>query len=538
MTETFQPLDLPENLNIAARFLDHRLEAGDGDRVALHLPERSVTYGEVHAAAELHGRALKTLGVRREERVLIAVPDGLEFVATFFGVLKLGAVAVMLNPRLKAEEIAGQLQYTGATTLVVHRDHEEIFRAQAEAGPELENGLLVVGDGDGDTQPDHVDAVLESGGREPVGTAVTHRDDPAVWLYSGGTTGRPKAVVQSHRSFAVTTELYALRTLGYGPDDVTLSVPKLFFGYATGANLLFPFAVGGAAILFPEHPTPELLFDKIRRFRPTILVNVPTLVQRMVEHEAAGAQDLSSLRFATSAGEALPPALYERWKETFGGVELLDGLGTAEMWHVFVTNRPGDVKPGTLGRVVDGFEVEARGDDDRPVPAGELGRMWVKGEARALCYWRNMEKSHDAFRGPWFVGGDMIRIDGEGYVTYCGRGDDAMKVGGRWLVPREVEDVIGEHPGVVENAVVGAADGQGLMKPYAFVLAAEGQDPESLAEDVKAWTLEKLATYKHPRHVTVLERFPRTHLGKVDRGALKRLVAERLAAESLAAELE
>ena len=523
-TETSAPLDLPEELNIAHRFLDRRLQDGHGERVALHLPDRDLTYAEVHRQAELYGRALKTLGVRREERVLIAVPDSLEFVATIFGILKLGAVAVMLNPRLKPDEIAGQLSYTRATTLVVHGDFEDVFRAQAEASPWLENGLLVVGPAS-TVGLDHVDTVLARGGREPVGTAPTHRDDAAIWLYSGGTTGRPKAVVQSHRSFAVTTELYARRTLGYGPDDVTLSVPKLFFGYATGANLFFPFSVGGAAVLFPEHPTPELLFDKIRRHRPTILINVPTLVQRMVEHESAAEQDLSCLRFATSAGEALPVALYHQWKERFG-VELLDGLGTAEMWHVFVTNRVGDVKPGTLGRVVEGFRLEARDEEDRVVPAGELGRMWVAGEARALCYWQNMEKSHDAFRGPWFVGGDMIRIDEGGYVTYGGRGDDAMKVGGRWLVPREVEDVIGEHPGVEENAVVGAADEKGLMKPFAFVLAAEGYDAAVLEQEIKDLTLERLAAYKHPRRVKVLTEFPRTHLGKVDRGALKRLVPQ------------
>ena len=521
------PEALPETLNIAHRFLDQRLDDGDGDRIALRIGEKTFTYSEVHAEAELYGRALKTLGVRREERVLLAIPDSLEFVATLFGILKIGAVAVMLNPRLKLEEVIGQLDYTRATALVVHRDVEPLFRQAAQGCAWLENGLLVVGEVQDGEEPaeDHLSSVLERGGREPVGTAPTHRDDAAIWLYSGGTTGRPKAVVQSHRSFAVTTELYARRCLEYGPDDITLSVPKLFFGYATGANLFFPFSVGGSAILFPEHPTPEVLFEQIATHRPTILVNVPTLVQRMVEHPTAAEQDLSSLRFATSAGEALPISLYHQWKEAFG-VELLDGLGTAEMWHVFVTNRPGDVKPGTLGRVVDGFEIEARDDDGNLVPPGQLGRMWVKGEARAHFYWQNMEKSHDAFRGPWFVGGDLIRIDEEGYVTYCGRGDDAMKVGGRWLVPREVEDVIAAHSEVEECAVVGAEDEKGLMKPYAFVLASESADGDALAEELKALTLEKLAAYKHPRKVLVLPEFPRTHLGKVDRGALKRAVAE------------
>ena len=520
---------MDETLNIARLFLDQRLEEGHAERTALHLPQGTMTYGQVHALAEDYARALRARGVRREERVLIALPDGADFVGALFGILKLGAVVVMLNPRLKLDEIAAQIDYTRARLLIVHRDFEPDFRQAAQDTPWLESGLLVVGE---DSGPDSLRAALEraavergaveGAGNEPVGTAPTHRDDPAIWLYSGGTTGRPKAVVQSHRSFATTTELYGRNTLGYGPDDITLSVPKLFFGYATGANLFFPFSVGGSAVLFPEHPTPELLFEKIALHRPTILINVPTLVQRMVEHDDAEHQDLSCLRFATSAGEALPVALYEQWKGRFG-VELLDGLGTAEMWHVFVTNRIGDVKPGTLGRVVDGFEIQVRDPDGAPVPPGEVGRMWVRGDARAQGYWQNMDKSRDAFRGEWFVGGDLIRMDEDGYVTYCGRGDDAMKVGGRWLVPREVEDCLATHEGVEECAVIGAPDPKGLMKPYAFVLAKPGHAPDALAEQLKQLALDSLQAYKHPRKVVVLDEFPRTHLGKVDRGSLKRM---------------
>lgn len=518
-------VDLPEHLNLAECFLERRLRQGQGERTALRTDAGTFTYAQVAERAGRVARALLNRGVRREERVLIALPDGVDFVATLFGVLKIGAVAVMLNPRLKPDEIAGQIDYTRARMLVVDSEVEGEFRAAAQRlGRWLESGLLVLGRED---PADGLRAALARGGDRAPETVATHRDDAAIWLYSGGTTGRPKAVVQSHRSFAVTTELYGRRTLAYGPDDVTLSVPKLFFGYATGANLFFPFSVGASAVLFPQHPTPEVLFAKIAEHRPTILIHVPTLVQRMVDHPDAASQDLSCLRFATSAGEALPVELYHRWRERFG-VELLDGLGTAEMWHVFVTNRPGDVKPGTLGRVVEGFQVEARDENGRPVAAGELGRMWVRGEARAQGYWRNMEKSRDAFRGPWFVAGDMIRIDAEGYVTYCGRGDDALKVGGRWLVPREVEDVLLRHPRVLECAVVGAADADGLMKPVAYVLSAPETVPEALAEELKQWALDRLQAYKHPRRVTVLPSFPRTHLGKVDRGALKRLAASEV----------
>ncbi|MEE8277780.1 MAG: AMP-binding protein, partial [Thermoanaerobaculia bacterium] len=310
------------------------------------------------------------------------------------------------------------------------------------------------------------------------------------------------------------------KALAYGEDDVTLSVPKLYFGYATGSNLFFPFSVGAAAVLFPEHPTPEVLFQKIRRHRPTILINVPTMINRMVSHPQAGRQDLSSLRFATSAGEALPAPIYHRWKETFG-VELLDGLGTAEMWHIFVSNLPGAVRPGTLGRVVPGFELKVCDEDGGELPDGEIGRLWVRGHSRALGYWQNLPKTAEAFRGEWFAGGDLVCRDADGYVTYCGRGDDVLKVGGKWLAPQEVESCLMRHPVVAECAVVGVENEDGLTKPLAFVVPKAARP--DLEEELKQFVLEHLQPYKHPRQVILLDKLPRTHLGKVDRGKLKEL---------------
>ncbi len=515
MTRPAPDFNPPETFNIADYFLVDRLREGRGERVALRLGDSRLTYTEVARSADRFGRALVRRGVRPEERVMIALPDGADFVGALFGVLEVGAVVVMVNPRLSEEEIAALYDYTGARLAVVDEGTAEPFRTARGEG-QLPLGFLTVGDSAGEGS---FAAADEAG--EALATFPTHRDDPAIWLFSGGTTGRPKAVVQTHRSFANTTELYAKRTLGYREDDITLSVPKLYFGYATGSNLFFPFAVGASAVLYPEHPTAEVLFEQIARHRPTILINVPTLINRMVSHPRAASQDLSSLRFATSAGEALPVPLYERFKETFG-IELLDGLGTAEMWHVFVTNRPGDVRPGTLGRVVEGFELAVRDDTGTPVADGEVGRMWVRGASRAIGYHRNLEKTADAFRGEWFVGGDLVRRDAEGYVTYCGRGDDVLKVAGKWLVPAEVESCLMQHPGVRECAVVGVTNEEGLTKPYAFVLAAG--DAAGLEEALKAFALERLQAYKHPRRVIVLEDFPRTHLGKVDRGKLKRMV--------------
>ncbi len=511
------PPSFPEALNIADYFLEDRLREGLGQRVALRLGRQQLTYSEVQELACRYGQVLQGLGVRREERVLLVLPDGADFVGALFGILKIGAVGVMVNPHLEPKNLRALFDYSRARAAVVHVDFLPNFETARE-GSTWPHTVLVVGEGGGSHPNFEVEAEGVSGQLE---TQPTHRDDPALWLFSGGTTGRPKAVVQSHGAFANTAELYAKRTLAYGPDDITLSVPNLFFGYATGSNLLFPFAVGASAILFPERVTAEVLFEQIRVHRPTVLINVPTMVNQMISHPEAEQQDLSCLRFATSAGEALPIPLYERWKETFG-VELLDGLGTAEMWHVFLTNRPGDVRPGTLGRVVEGFEIKVCDDDGTEVPDGEVGRLWVAGASRALGYWQNLSQSAESFRGEWFVGGDLVRRDAEGYVTYCGRGDDMMKVSGKWVAPQEVESCLMKHEAVKECAVVGVENADGLIKPFAFVLAR--QPAADLEEVLKAFVIENLAPYKHPRRVIFLEDFPRTHLGKVDRGQLRNRV--------------
>ncbi len=501
----FEP---PVQFNIADWFLDARVREGRGDRIAIRARDRDWTYAEVASLANRYGNRLREAGVGAERRVVIALPDGPEFAAALFGALKIGAVGVMVNPEQPPESIEYFLGYTRAAAVFVGAEHAGVFREAAGASPLLER-ILVPGEDDLESASDDLD------------TFLTHRDDAAIWLFSGGTTGKPKAAVQPHRSYAHSTLRYGHGVLGLTEDDVTISVPKLYFGYALGTNLLFPFSVGGSAALFPEPVSADILFDRIERHRPTVLVNVPKMVHMMVEHPDAASRDVSSLRLATSAGEALPVELHRRWDETFG-VELLDGLGTAEMWHVFLSNRPGRVRRGTIGETVPGFEIAVTDDDGRPVPDGETGTLRVRGDSLAAGYWQRAERTREAFRGEWYVSGDMVTRDADGYYTYRGRADDMLKVGGKWLSPGEVESCLLEHPAVGEVAVVGVTNEAGLTVPRACVVRCGGAaEEDALADDLRAWVRDRLEPYKYPREVVFMESLPRTHLGKVDRGALK-----------------
>lgn len=502
----FQP---PESFNIADYFLDARIREGLADRRALITNDGQWTYGEVQALANRWANVLRDAGVQPEQRVLIGLHDGADYVGALFGALKIGAVVVMVNPYLRADAIAYFYGYTRAVVALVHRATADAFE-EARADSATPRELIVVDEPDARRRLDDASDAFEN--------FATHRDDAAIWLFSGGTTGHPKAVVQTHTTYAVGAETYGKRLLELTADDVTIGVPKLFFGYAMGANLFFPFSVGATSILFADRSTPEALFELVERHRPTVMINVPTMVQQMVAAPGAAERDLSSLRVSTSAGEALPEELYDRWKRTFG-VELIDGIGTAEMWHIFLSNRPGAVRPGTLGQPVPGYEVRVRDEDGRDLPDGEVGYLWVKGNARAIGYWQNMEKTKRAFVGEWYVSGDMLSRDADGYFTYHGRADDMLKVSGKWLAPGEVENCLLAHPSVREVAVVGVVEADGLTRPHAYVVCDGGG--AELEGELAAFVHERLESYKVPRRIAFMESLPRTHLGKVDRGRLR-----------------
>jgi benzoate-CoA ligase family protein len=521
-------ITFPERFNMAAYFLDGRIEEGLGDKIAVYCGDKQYTYREVQQMANEAGNALLRLGVEMEDRVLIVLPDSIEFVATWFGVAKIGAVITMVNTILPSADYEYYLDYTRAKVAVVHAEVMERFTPAASTSPYLEHTIVVGTKVSGSLESLEGRSSIRSYGRvtmeasDTLEAAATTPDDIAIWLFTSGSTGHPKAAVHLQHDLPYNTECYAKQVLGIDKDDITLSVPKLFFGYATGTNLLFPFSVGGATALFPERSTAETVFEMIQKHRPTILTTVPTMINSMLQVERARERyDLSSLRFCVSAGEALPPELYNRWIETFG-VEILDGIGSAEMFHIYITNYPGDVVPGSLGKIVPGYEASIVDAEGRELPVGEMGTLKIKGDSAALCYWNAHEKSKATFAGDWCTTGDQFRVDERGYYWYCGRTDEMLKVGGIFVSPTEIENCLLEHEAVRECAVIGASDEQKLIKPKAFVVLAEGFDgSDELEAELKEYVKRRLAVYKYPRWIEFRDELPKNDRGKIDRRALK-----------------
>jgi benzoate-CoA ligase family protein len=511
-------MEFPERFNMADYFLYHNVEEGREHKACLYFRDEAYTYGETVRMANRAGNALREVGLEIEDRVLIVLPDCPEFVWTWFGASRIGAVITMVNPLLPADDYKYYLNYTRARVAVIHESLLKNFEEAAKDARYLRQ-VLVVGREHGRFLSF---AQAVNAQREECTPADTHRDDIAIWLFTSGSTGHPKGAVHLHHDLPFNTEVFAKQTIGVHEHDLTVSVPKLFFGYATGTNLLFPFAVGGATALFEERSTPEKLFEVIERFRPSILTTVPTMINAMLGALEGGARrDLSSLRFCYSAGEALPVELYTRWMETFG-VEIYDGIGSAEMFHIYITNRPGDVKLGSLGRIVEGYEARIVDAVGQEVPVGEMGTLKVKGDSAALCYWNAHEKSKETFSGDWCTTGDQFHMDAEGYYWYHGRTDDMLKVSGVFVAPAEIENCLLQHEAVREAAIVGHDSGDGLVKPKAFVVLREGHAPgQELAQHIQEFVKSRLALYKYPRWVEFVSSIPKNDRGKIDRKKLK-----------------
>lgn len=539
----------PDDLNLADYFLYQRLASGDGDRKAILFGERVYSYNDIAK----HTRGLRAyfqaLGLRREERVLVVLPDTPPFAWSLMATFAEGAVACMGNPNAPTEHIDYLIKYTRASVVITV---PRVARGLVDAfvgNTDLRAVLLApdVATGDDPTGPTEMPTlgdinfevhaladVIEHGlGLAKPVSVQTHRDDVCMWLFTSGSTGRPKAAMHTHRDFAFNTEVYAKNTLKINRDDITLSVPRLFFGYATGTNLFFPMALGAATGLFSERATPETLAEMIAAYRPTIVTNVPTMMGKLLAYDEECAQrdkpglDFSSLRFQLSAGEALPPALLERFSKRFGG-EIYDGIGSAEMFHIYCSNRPGGVFPGSLGQVVEGYELkvlarDAMGPGSPELPAGEVGVLWIKGDSVALGYAQDRDKSWKTFFGQWCRSGDLFRKDEKGCYWFCGRDDDLFKVSGIWVSPIEVENCLMTH-GEVAHAAVIPLSFEGLVKPVAYVaLRDPAKEHESLANTLKEYCKNVLSKHKYPRDIHFVSELPKNDRGKVDR---KRLMKE------------
>lgn len=530
------PPTFPDDLNLARYFLFDRLGEGLGGKAAVLFGDLRYTYDLVADKTRRMNGLLAEAGVRRGERVLIVLPDAPPFAWVFFGVLARGAVVAMGNPNAPPSSLEYLVRYTRATAVVTVPEVAELLRPLVEAKDGEVQAMFVVPDVPTGEDPEKKIDGFAFGGKvrelapaladaPPADVAPTHRDEPAIWLFTSGSTGEPKANVHSARDFAFNTEVYAKRTVGYRRDDVTISVPRLFFGYATGTNLMFPFAVGATTGLFSERPSPESLARAIAAYRPTIVTNVPTMLGKLLEHDAHTKLDLSTVRFSLSAGEALPEPLLRRWLDRFQS-DVYDGIGSAEMFHIYASNRPGDVKPGSLGKVVDGYELrvlpeEAEGPGAAPCAPGEIGVLWVKGDSVSHGYWLDRDKSFRTFHGHWCRTGDLFRVDEDGYLYFAGRADDLLKVGGQWVAPLEVEECLLVHAAVAACAVIGVEE-DGLLKTKAFVVARSGHRPSpELGEDLKEHVKTTLARYKYPRIVEFVDDLPKNDRGKVDKKALK-----------------
>jgi benzoate-CoA ligase len=514
----------PDSFNMADYFVFSNIEAGRGDKVAIHFEGRAITYRELADNVMRVARALVGDGLLPEQRVLVCMTDRPEFAYAWFGALKAGAVVTQINPLLPATDYAYYLDYVKPQFAFVDEQSLPEFEkalANTRHCARGENVIVSGSDASGRKPFDGWMNARPKAGAEPW---PTRRDDPAVWLFTSGTTGQSKGAVHSHSHFPFNTEVYAKHFIGMRESDVTISGPRLFFGYATGTNLMFPFAVGATTVLFREQPTPELLFELIAKHQTTVFTSVPTLINKMLQAPEGERRDIASVRFMWSAGEALPRELHERWDRAFG-VPIIDGIGSAESFHIYISNRPGDIRPGSLGKLVPGYEAKLVDDDGNAVAQGDVGTLWLKGESAALYYHGAYEKSKQHLRGGWIVSGDKFRQDGDGYWHYEGRGDDLIKSGGIYVSPLEVENCLMQHDAVRECCVVAKKDGAGLEKPLAIVVLKEPRRAAPTLEgELIAFAKTKLARYKAPHWVTFVDTpLPRNDRDKVDRKKLKAL---------------
>ncbi|MFZ5647275.1 MAG: benzoate-CoA ligase family protein [Bacillota bacterium] len=515
-----QQINFPERFNAAEHFVDRNVDLGFGGKTAIYFGDERITYREVMENVNRTGNALLSLGVGLEDRVMLLLPDSPEFVYSFFGAMKIGAVPIPTNTMLKPSDYRYLLNDSRAKILVVSRDllpnitgiaADLLYLKQIILAGEPEDGTI-----------DFYDLIKKSS--TVLTAAKTSPDDTAFWLYSSGTTGFPKGAVHLHHDMIYCAENYAKGVLDIRESDITFSVAKLFFAYGLGNGLYFSFHVGASTVLTPQRPVPEHVFEVVTRYRPTLFFGVPTSYAALLQvDDAEKKYDLGSIRYCVSAGEALPSAIYLQWKEKFG-LEILDGIGSTEILHIFISNRPGMAKPGSSGLMVPGYEAKIVDYDGNPVARGLVGTLMVKGDSIAAYYWNKHKKTKETFIGEWINTGDQYYQDEDGYFWHVGRGDDMIKAGGIWVSPVEVENALMSHPAVLECGVVGSPDDDGLYKPKAYVVFKSGvKATEVLLDELKIFVKSSIAPYKYPRWIEPVQELPKTATGKIQRYKLREM---------------
>lgn len=510
--------------NVAVAFIDRHVAEGRGDRIALRHPGGTVTYAEFAENVSRAGNALLQLGLKPGERLVMAALDQPIFLYVFWGAIKAGIVPV------------------AASTFLKNADYR-FLAGDAECAGFVYSSALAGEAADVEGASPHLRVILPLDGRASLAeriAAASSRLDPApttattdcFWLYSSGSTGNPKGVVHIHRDMVVTSERYGRKIAGIEPDDIVFCASKLFFSFGFGGGMTFPLWVGASTVVQPERTTAELALDCLERSGATVFFGVPTLYGQMIHVLEQKKRRLPALRRCLSAGEALPPTILQRWKE-LTGVPILDGIGSTEVLHIFVSNRIDDIRPGTSGKPVPGYEVKIVGDDGKPVPQGEVGTLWVKGESNARCYWNNPEKTRKTMVREWLNTGDMYYVDSEGYYVNAGRGDDMLKVGGQWCSPIEIEAKLLEHPKVREAAVIGRPDEDSLVKPAAYlVLADPADETDATVAELQRFCKQHLSGVKYPRWFHFVREIPKTVTGKIQRFKLREASRAAAAGES------
>jgi benzoate-CoA ligase family protein len=527
-SDPFLPAKIPEQFNVGQYFLD--APAGrHPHKTAIAGEPRSVTYAELAALANRAGNALQELGVFRGDRVLVVLPDSAEFIASFFAAAKIGALAVPVNPYARTADYIHYIEDSEPRVAIVHTEALEAFLPASSERPQMP--IIVVGKGKHETHGvscaswnDWIASVPDT-----LAPADTSSGDSAFMLYTSGSGGTPKAAVHRHGDMLVATCNYAQGVLGLHADDVTFSTSKLFFAYGLGNGMYFPLAFGAGTVLNPKRTSVEHVIELVSLYRPTVFFAVPTLYAAVLrEAEATGrVLDFASVRQCVSAGETLPAEIFDRWKRATG-LEILDGIGSTEMLHIFISSRPGQCKPGSCGFPVHGYDAKIVNDAGNDMPDGEIGNFWVRGASAFSEYWRIPELTARTKRGGWVVTGDKFLRDSEGYYHYCGRADDMLKVAGMWVSPVEVENALLGHPHVAEAAVVGATDARGLTYAVAYVTLRAGcEGSGELAEEIRSHVKARLVSHKVPREVRFCSELPKTVTGKIQRFKLRAITTSR-----------